>query len=157
MNRMRSERMRIVASEGSIRADFIRSGRSPTYNAIETIALLEKEQFRKAVLSHHFIGAHNNLNLEQEIYEQRLDSHIKRGHTDGTVGLGISVDDPAFPFPFKRETLAESLAAGRMNPLTASEVAHLEMNNSQKLAPFMNFFILSCLVQSSEFDLSFEL
>jgi hypothetical protein len=123
--------------------------RNLVYKSVTLImmALQANESFSKAVREHQFFGAHDNVNLDMEVYEQRLDKRVERGHSDGSVGIGVIIKDATIQLPTREEFCEQRTRIGQSNPLTAAEILQLEAANTPALTEFAEFFILNCLLK----------
>jgi hypothetical protein len=127
-----------------------------TYGAIEAMSELQMQQFSADFRKHPVVLSYDNVNLNHAVFEQRAENRAQRGHSDGTIGVGIVIKDSSLPGPssFTRERLCQQRELGRQSTITAAEIMDLEVGNAPKLVPFEAHFVLECLLTSREFDLS---
>lgn len=122
------------------------------YTAMEKLSEQQMKKFAGEFIKKNIVCSYDNVNLHHAVYEQRLLTQTDRGHSDGSVGLGIVIEDPNIPFPLPRERLFEHQEHGRGTPITALEILKLEVENSKVLTDFEEDFILECLLESPEFS-----
>lgn len=124
------------------------------YGALEEMSIRRMKDFSKDFKTHNTVLSYDNVNINQRIYEQRVSHCDKRGYSDGSVGLGIIIEDSSFLFPLRRDQFCEAQTRGLEDSLTASEILMLEVSNSATISLFSADYILECLLTASDFDLA---
>ncbi|EGO05049.1 hypothetical protein SERLA73DRAFT_43910 [Serpula lacrymans var. lacrymans S7.3] len=108
------------------------------------------DKVQHLVKSHPFVISHDNLNIPFRVYSQRIDN---QSHFDSGTAATVYFQPDAPPIaPLCNCTLQEYRAAGRLTPLSTSEIFALECEAAPSRHVRDTFRVLRYLIECPEFN-----